>query len=407
MSQFNAALVIFGATILLLGLSAGLIKERLHLSQPIIAMVVGVLIGPLGFDVLGVMHWDNQGYILEQAARITVAISVMGIALRLPRNYFHNRWRPLLVILVPGMLIMWLVSGFLIYGILGLSFWVAMLAGAIVTPTDPVLAGGIITGRTAEKHIPARVRNFMSAEAGSNDGLAYLLVLLPILLIQKAPSDALWEWTYRVIGWEVIIGVMLGVAIGLTAGSVQLWAHWQEYTGEVSLITITVALSLVTLGAVKLIHSDGILAVFAAGLAFNYLVNGRQQAREERVQEAFNRFLTIPSLVLFGMVLPWDEWMELGWPVVLVVVAILALRRLPMMLLLHRQLVPIRKRQDALFVGWFGPIGVAAIFYAMLSLKKIGDGQIWIVASAVVAASILAHGITATPLTYRYSRSQP
>ncbi len=404
MSEFNIALVIFGTTTLVLGLLTTLIKEKLQLSEPIIAMAVGMIFGPSGLDFLRVDHWGHQEYILEQAARITIAISVMGVALSLPKRYIQGHWRSLMMILGPGMIMMWTVSGLLTYFILGSSFWIAMLVGAIVSPTDPVLAGTIVTGKRAERKIPSRVRNFVLAESGSNDGLAYLLVLLPILVIHKKPAEALDEWIYRVITWEVFGGAVLGILIGLIAGYLLKWAQRQEFTGEASLITITIALALVTLGAVRLIQSDGILAVFTAGLTFDHIVGDRNQAREERIQEAFNRFLTIPSLILFGMVQPWEEWVEIGWPLVFLIISILCLRRLPMIFLLRRKLLPLQTQGDALFIGWFGPIGIAALFYSMLALSKMENGEIWAITSAIITASIVVHGVTATPLTFRYLR---
>ena len=73
-----------------------------------------------------------------------------------------------------------------------------------------------------------------------------------------------------------------------------------------------------------------------------------------------------------------------------------------MIFLLQRNLTPIKTQGDALFIGWFGPIGIAALFYAMLALSKVENGEVWVITSAIITSSILAHGVTATPLTFRY-----
>lgn len=88
---------------------------------------------------------------MEQAARLTVAVAVMGVALRLPEGYPFSRWRSLLV--MPGLVMpfMWLSSGLLTYLILGFPFWVAMLVGAVLTPTDPVVASSIVQGKVADR----------------------------------------------------------------------------------------------------------------------------------------------------------------------------------------------------------------------------------------------------------------
>ena len=118
----------------------------------------------------------------------------MGIALRLPKSYPSKPGRSVAVLLGLIMPLMWLSSTLLVYLILDLPFWTALLIGAIVTPTDPVVATAIVTGRIAEHHLPQRIRQIISAESGVNDGLAYLFVLLPILLLRRAPGEVLVHW---------------------------------------------------------------------------------------------------------------------------------------------------------------------------------------------------------------------
>ncbi|HEX2181326.1 MAG TPA: cation:proton antiporter [Rubrobacteraceae bacterium] len=92
------------------------------------------------------------------------------------------------------------------------------------------------------------------------------------------------------------------------------------------------------------------------------------RAEEERVQEAVNRFFILPIFVLLGLTIPWEGWLELGWTGLLLTLAALLLRRLPAMLALKPLLGRVRGTRDALFLGWFGPIGFAALYYANLSL---------------------------------------
>ena len=92
------------------------------------------------------------------------------------------------------MVLMGLISGLLTWGLLGLSFWVAMLVGTTVTSTDPIVATTIVTGPVAQKNIPGRIRHFISAESGANDGAVYPLVLLPMLLLNRPAGEALARW---------------------------------------------------------------------------------------------------------------------------------------------------------------------------------------------------------------------
>lgn len=128
------------------------------------------------------------------------------------------------------------------------------------------------------------------------------------------------------------------------------------------------------------------------------VVGGQERAEEEGVQEAVDRFFTLYIFVLLGLALPWQSWWELGWKGVALPIAILLLRRLPAILLLHPLLNKLKKLPDALFLGWFGPIGVAAIFYAFLALREAGVEEAWSIGSLVICVSIVAHGLRAVPL---------
>src|SRR6056297_917773 len=183
MSDLDIALGLISGLLVALDLSTGLLQSREYLpSEPIVAVGYGVAIGPQGLDAVQLSTWADPLIVIEQAARLTVALAVTSIALRLPENYFRRRWKSMAALLGPGMVSMWLVSGLIAYAVLPVSFVVAMLIGAVITPTDPVLANSVVIGRTAEGNIPKRLRYLLSAEAGANDGGAYLLVFLAVLL---------------------------------------------------------------------------------------------------------------------------------------------------------------------------------------------------------------------------------
>ncbi len=404
MEQLNIVLVAVGGLVLLLGLLSGLVRRSV-LSEPLLALLVGVLLGPRVLALLDLADWGKQELILEQAARLTLAIGLMGVALRLPKGDPIRRWRSLVVLLGLVMPLMWLVSGLLVFVLLGLPFWVAMLTGAVVTPTDPIVSSSIVTGSVAQRNLPDDVRHTISAESGANDGLAYPFVLLPILMLAHPPGEALLHWVTRTLVWEVLGAALFGILAGYAAGWLLEWAEAKRSVEETSFLAYTLALSLTVLGAAKLLGTDGILAVFVAGVAFDMAVGSEEREREERVQEAVNRFFTLPIFVLLGLSLPWEGWAKLGWRAPVLILAVLLLRRLPALLGLHPLLGRVRGIREALFMGWFGPIGVAALFYASFSLSRTGHEEVWTVASLLIIASVLAHGLTATPLTRLYGRS--
>lgn len=402
MSELNIALVAIGAVVLILGLLSKLIRGT-PVSTPMIALLAGVLLGPAIFGLLDASRWGSQETILEQATRLTLAISLMGVALRLPERFPLRAWRTLAVLLGLVMPLMWLASGLLVYLILGLPFLAALLVGAVITPTDPVVSSTIVTGDLAKDNLPARLRHTLSGESGANDGLAYPFVLLPILLLTRPPGEAFSHWLTHTLLWEVGVAIVFGALVGYGAGLLVEWAERKDVIEESFFLVYTVALSLVVLGAAKLLGSDGILAVFIAGLGFDFAVKGDRE-QQRRVQEATTRFCILPIFVLLGMTIPWEGWMKLGWGGVALAVAVLLLRRLPIVLALVPLMGFVRGRGDAFFLGWFGPIGVAALYYANLALRETGIEAAWTVGSLVICASIFAHGVTAAPLTKLYGR---
>ncbi|GAB4460675.1 MAG: sodium:proton antiporter [Armatimonadaceae bacterium] len=406
MQELNIALVAIGGLVLVLGIISRPLRGS-FLTRPLLALGLGVLLGPVGLDWLDPHHWGKQETILEQVARLTLAIGLMGVALRLPPLYPLKQWRPLVILLLPGMLLMCFSTALLAAGILGLPLLSALLLGAVASPTDPIVASSVVTGSVAQRNLPEYLRHMLSVESGTNDGLAYPLVLLPILLLAHPTAEAWTEWGLRVLLWEVGAAVGVGIAIGWAAGRLLDWAEAKKSIEEHSFLAFTVALSLLTLGAAKLQGTDGILAVFAAGSAFDGIVGGKERSEEENIQEAVNQFFTLPIFALFGLALPWDKWQELGWSGIGFVAAVLLLRRLPALLLLRPLLHPMDKTRDILFAGWFGPIGVAALFYAMLAMRRTGEEIYWTVGSLLIFSSLIVHGVTATVFTRLYGSAAP
>lgn len=403
MTELNISLAAVGALILVLGLLSRPL-DRSWLSPPLLAFLLGVILGPYGLEWLAPAAWGSIDTLVEESTRLTLGISLMGIALRMPPRFPRRHWRSLFVLLAIGMPAMFLISALLAHWTLGLPWLIAMLVGASVCATDPVLASSIVTGSLAKESLPESFRHLLSSESGANDGLAYPLVLLPILLL-TAPTESAWmEWFVKVWLWEVGMGVGIGVLLGWASGRALVWAEANEHLDQPSFLSITVALTVLVLGVGKLLGTDSILAVFAAGLAFDQVVGGKERSEEDNVQEAVNLFFTLPVFVLFGLIAPWPEWMALGWRGIVLALLVMLLRRLPVIWVLRTWLPPVRETRIALMMGWFGPIGISALFYAVMIARRTENDMAWVVGSLIVVVSIFLHGVTAAPFAKRYRR---
>jgi NhaP-type Na+/H+ or K+/H+ antiporter len=173
----------------------------------------------------------------------------------------------------------------------------------------------------------------MSSPSGTDCVLT--IVSLPLLTLTAAsPQAAASEWVLRAVLWEVGFAVGFGALLGWGAGRLLHWAEANRTIDKPSFLSYAITLAWVTLGAARILGSDGILAVFVAGVAFNRVVSAAERPQEERFAEALDRFFTLPVFLLFGLALPWSQWGAEGWPLALLALAILLQHRLPALLAL-------------------------------------------------------------------------
>ncbi len=397
MQTLALAVLAVSTIFLLTGVISGVVRRSL-ISIPLIALAAGVLLGPLGAGLLQPATWGNPYLLLEGAAFLTLGIGLMSIALRLPRGDLRRRWRALAVLLGLVMTAMWLVSTALICGILRLPPLVGLVAAAI-TPTDPILARAVVDGDVARRFVPEPARLTLTEESAINDGLGLPFVALSLALLTVPLGKALGPWMLNTILWAIAGGAALGLAIGWGAAWLVRWAGQRRLVDPGYWYAIPVALSLFALTGVHALGADGVLAAFTAGVGYAAVRTRRNRQAEQLVQATVNNLVTVPVFVLLGAALPWANWLALGWPALLLPAGILVFRRLPAVLLFQ----PLLRRQfrdyrEAAFAGWFGPMGVSALFYATLIVQQTGLQAVWTVVALVITSSVIAHGVTAVPL---------
>lgn len=187
--DLNVVLALIAGFLIIFSLFSTLL-QRLSLPAPTLSLAFGVLIGPFAWDLIRIEDFGlPPDKLLEEAARITLAMGLAGIALRLPHGYWKHNIRWIAAIIGLGMAAMLLVATGVLWAGLQVPLLVALLFAAIITPTDPVVTTPIVTGPLAEERIPERVRHNLSAESGINDGLAHVFVMLAVLLL-TSPSSA-------------------------------------------------------------------------------------------------------------------------------------------------------------------------------------------------------------------------
>ncbi|WP_250446905.1 cation:proton antiporter, partial [Actinotalea sp. C106] len=163
------------------------------------------------------------------------------------------------------------------------------------------------------------------------------------------------------LAWEVVGAGLAGAGVGvLAAWGLRVATRHRDLEPGPELV-LTVLLAVATLGIARSIGTDGVLAVFVAGLVYSSRVGDDERIAQDDVDEAINRYATIPLFVVLGAVLPWGDWVAFGPAALVFAVLVLVLRRPPVLLALARPLG--WSWREAGFLGWFGPMGVSAIFY--------------------------------------------
>jgi sodium/hydrogen antiporter len=403
MEPFNLDTALFSIIVIVLGLFYKVLQKTV-VSEILLSVVLGIALSPLVFDILRVTEWGRTEDIMEKACRLTLAMALMATAFRTPHQYLKNNVKVQATLLLLIMPAMFLSSAAIVHFLAGFGWQLSLLVGAVVTPTDPVLAGSIVTAERAKKWLPQRTRDALSFEAGANDGLAFPFVMLCVLLIEK-PGRVWQQWLTQTLLWQTGGAIVLGLAVGYVLGALMEWCIQKKFTAKPAFLAFSLLSGLFVVTALEVVGVNSILAVFMAGLMLKKSFSSQEAIEEKEIAEMMSRLFTIPVFVLFGLVLPWERWLALGWTAPGIVGLVLAFRRLPF-LFLARPLLADFARKDLAFMGWFGPVGVAALFYSFYVYKKLHIEEVWTISSLVVFGSVIAHGMTAYPLLKQYRKHQ-
>ncbi len=385
------ALAGVGLTGIVLALFSAPMQRRVPLTESLVAFVLGVLLGPAVLGLIEVPD-DVRDAIFLEGSRVLLAFSVMAAALRFGFDSLRGLVRPVLLLLVVVMPIAALLTGLSALA-LGVPVALAVLIGACLAPTDPVLAASVVTGEAAERTLSERVRAMLTMESGANDGLG--IVLVGVAVAAVLPAEGMAQ-AIGLVAWEVAAGVVIGVAMGWLAGLCLRAAVDHHDLGEGPELVYTLLLALAVLGVARLAEVAGVLAVFVAGLAYNRVVPDSPRRHQVAVDEGINRYAVIPLFAVLGIVLPWAQWSDLGWGVILFVLGVVLLRRPGVVVAFARPLGV--RRPQAAFMGWFGPMGVSALFYmAHARDEGVQAPALFGAVTLAVTVSVVLYGLTANP----------
>ncbi|GMK53789.1 hypothetical protein CspeluHIS016_0103750 [Cutaneotrichosporon spelunceum] len=413
----HLAYTILGAFTVLFGLFGLFIKEKLYLGEAPIATIVGIICGRYIGKIFDPISWggkeDTIDEITLEVTRVVIALGVFSVGVELPKAYVKKHWRTLFFLLGPCMVWGWLISGLFIWGLVPkLTYKSALVISACLSPTDPILAQAVVGGTFAEKHVPTHIRHMLSAESGANDGAAFPFLYIALYLtLDSSPGHAVAEWFYMTWLYEVLLGTVIGAVLGFTVRKVMQFSERKKLIDRQSYVAQYVSLAVLSIGICTLLGSDDLLAAFACGTAFAWDGHFNKATEDSVFSNVVDLLFNCAAFIYIGAIIPFADFNKFGltvWRLIVITILILLFRRLPIILALYRWIPDIKTLREALFTGWFGPMGVGAIFIATLGRLQIpqpepdGDTSqvdllqetIVPVVSFLVLSSIATHGLS-------------
>lgn len=444
--SFLGWIALAGSLMLVMALCSAHLR-RLPVSASLLYLAMGFALGPAGLGWLR-LDFVHHAQWLEHVTEIAVVISLFVGGLKLRQPLSSRAWRSVPRLAVPLMLVSIVGIAAFAHVVLALSLASALLLGAVLAPTDPVLAAAVSVNQAADKD---RMRYGLSGEAGLNDGMAFPFVVFALLYkAHRGAGDWVWGWALWRLLWAVPAALALGYAVGRYVSALAMRLKSEHRHAEAT--SDFLALSLISLSYVlaEAAGAWGFLAAFAAGLGLrsaeiavvrhsphpDHVARTRRAPRERHAhpptedlvlahereegleQPAVAAGVIISDSLTFGrsaerilellLVSAVGVAVATHWDIRAVPVALVAfvlLRPPAARLLLVGTPTSIAQRW---LMGWFGVRGVGSLYYLAYALNE-GGGEsareIVGITLSVITLSIVVHGVTAQPLLCRYQRA--
>ncbi|KAK3988764.1 sodium/hydrogen exchanger family protein [Cladorrhinum sp. PSN332] len=418
-SELNIVISVLGAFTLIYGFISSKIKDKWLLGEALPAVVMGIILGPLAAKFIDAERWgsatpDQVPDITLGLTRVVIGVQLVIVGFQLPAKYQKLRWKEMAILMLPVMTIMWLCSTLCVLATVPkVTLLAALVIASTVTCTDPILSQAVAKGPFTDTYVNRDLREIISSEAGANDGFGFPFLMLATFLIRHAdipkPDDAaalvaragdsevgrlgggvgvaIGNWFLETWLYTVIMAAAIGAVIGVAAGKGLKFALKKKWVDSESYVLFPTAIGLFTLGVCGMIGTDDILACAVAGNAMNwdgeYLMETLE--RHDEVNSSVDVLLNFGGFMYIGAVMPWSDFHQpdttgITYPRLFgLAFMILVFRRIPAVLAMYKFMPKVVKNwKEAIFMGYFGPIGIGAIFYvehALHLFPKLGEGD--------------------------------
>ncbi|KAB5558460.1 Na+/H+ antiporter nha1 [Coniochaeta sp. 2T2.1] len=419
-TQPHLVYIILGGFTTLFMLCSTVIKERMYIGEATVATLCGIIFGPHAANLIDPNSWGSVDIVTIEFSRIVLVVQCFAVGVELPKFYMEKHWKSVVFLLIPVMTFGWLITSLFVWWMVPPLTWLeSLVVAACVTATDPVLASSVVGKGKFAKRVPKHLRDLLSAESGCNDGMAFPFVYLALYLIQEhlSAKDVTYHWLVYTVLYECIFGAIYGFLVGYIARHAIKYAEKKELIDRESFLVFYFVLALFCAGSGSILGVDDLLVGFACGVGFSNDGWFTQKTEESHVSNVIDLLINLAYFVYFGTIIPWEQFNspELplsAWRLVVLAIFVLLFRRIPIMMALKPFIPDIKTWREALFAGHFGPIGVGAIFIAILARAELEHEKpvplsvlpdkdteyytivslVWPIVSFLVIASILVHG---------------
>jgi NhaP-type Na+/H+ or K+/H+ antiporter len=410
---YDLLLVIVGLAVLAAAVLPRLLSNK-PLSLPMVLLSLGfaAFALPLGLES---PHPLEYGKLTERLTELGVIVALMGAGLKLDRPPGWRAWMSTWMLLAITMPLTIAAAALLGWWVLGFVPATAVLLGAVIAPTDPVLATEVQVGAPGEgyeegeatQHSSAEaedeVRFSLTSEAGLNDGLAFPFTYMAIAMVLAGPAPANWigSWLLVSVGYKLAVGAILGVLLGqLIARTILSLPAKTELAKRITGMS-ALAATLIVYGVTESVGGYGFIAVFIAACAL------RNYERDHEYHESLHVFteqtemlLTAGIVLALGGAIAGGLLAPLTWPIMLVGVLLVFVVRpaTGMIGLLGRTRIPWRERAA---ISFFGIRGVGSLYYMSYAINEEefpGKETLWALVAFVIVLSIIIHGIAGAPV---------
>jgi len=383
-------------------LIAAAISRRIQgtiITLPMVYTILGLI---LSGRVLGVVSLDLGDEIIQIIAEVTLILVLFTDASRIDvRRLIRHYTLPtrLLALGLPLMMILGTMVAAMLFA--EFTFWEAAVLAIILSPTDASLGQAVVTN----PRVPVRIRQTLNVESGLNDGIAmpFLLLALNLAVAEESPLGQI-HFLERALTL-IVLGVLAGIIIGFLGSRFIEWGQKSGWMSREFQKLSALALALLAYGVADLTGGNGFIAAFVMGVI---VTNTSSMDESETIYEfaeiSVQGLIMLTFMIVFGAVMLPLALDKMDFTMLLYAILSLAVIRL---LAVGISLIRISMKWVTTgFLGWFGPRGIASILYIFTVLEEdlVNEALIYNVVMLTVLISIFAHGVTAAPLSKRYTR---